>query len=257
MVLGAVIAAVRFARIAWREAWAALVLTAAAVAAALATMEGVEGIGPAPLWWLAAFGLSLVARGAVWRLALNQGRPGPGGLQFGAAEGRLAAVSALIGLFLGILVLLLVVGLLCLAYAAAAAGRGFDPANVATWAKAVDARGRLMVSVATVVGTGAIIVAAIRLSLAEAASVAGGKVQVLSSWGLTRGRVAAIAAGNLLLAVPVAGVLLAKLAAMGANTGAIVWSVACAVVLAGVWLPMHVGLMAYVYERRAAPRSDR
>jgi hypothetical protein len=256
MLSGAVIAAVRFAPTAWRGAWAALLLTAAATAAALTAIAGGQGIGPAPLWLLAAFGLSLVARGALWRLALQHGRPGPGGLQVGAVEGRLAAVSALTGVFLAILILLLFVGLLCFAYAAASAGRGFDPANVVTWRKAVDARGRLVVSVATMAGAGAIVLAAIRISLAEAASVAGDKVRVLSTWGLTRGRLAAIGGGNLLFAIPPAGALLAMRAGTAANTGAMAWPLICGVVLAGVWLPMHVGLMAYVYERRAKPRSD-
>jgi hypothetical protein len=172
-------------------------------------------------------------------------------------EGRLAAVSTLTCVFLAILILLLFVVLLCLAYAAASAGRGFDAANVGTWGKAVDARGRLVVSVATMAGAGAIVLAAIRISLAEAASVAGDKVQVLSTWGLTRRRLAAIGGGNLLIAIPPTAVLLATRVGMAANAGALAWPLICGVVLAGVWLPMHVGLMAYVYGRPAAPRSDR
>jgi hypothetical protein len=250
---GAVIAAVRFVPTAWRGAWAALLLTAAAIAAALAAIEGAQGIGPPPLWLFVAFGVSLAARGALWRLALQHGRPGPGGLQIGAVEGRLAAVSALTCVFLAILILLLFVALLCLAYAAASAGRGFDAANVGTWGKAVDARGRLVVSVATMAGAGAIILAAIRISLAEAASVASDKVQVLSTWGLTRQRSVAIGSGNLLIAIPPTAAFLA----MRASAGARAWPLICGVVLAGVWLPMHVGLMAYVYGRPAAPRSDR
>jgi hypothetical protein len=117
----------------------------------------------------------------------------------------------------------------------------------------VDARGRLVVSVATMTGAGAIFLAAIRISLAEAASVAGDKVQVLATWGLTRGRLTAIGSGNLLLAVPPTAAFLA----MATNAGALAWPLICGVVLAGVWLPMHVGLMAYVYGRPAAPRSDR
>jgi hypothetical protein len=255
MLSGAVVAAVRFAPIAWRGAWAALSLTAVATAAALTAIAGARGIVPAPLWLLTAFASCLVARGALWRLALQHERPGPGGVQFGAVEGRLAAVASLTCAFLAILIALLFVALLCLAYAAASAGRGFDAANVATWGKAVDARGRLMVSVATIAGAGAIILAAVRVSLAEAASVADGKVRVLSTWGLTRGRLAVIAGGNLLFAIPPAVALLAMPADV-ARAG-LAWSLTGGVVLAGVWLPMHVGLMAYVYGRRATPRSDR
>lgn len=257
MLFGAVIAAVRFAPTAWSGAWGALLLTAAAMATAVAAMVGVQGIGLAPLWLFAAYALSLVARGALWRLALQRGRPGPGGLQIAAVEMRLAAVSALTCVFLAILVLLLFVALLCFAYAAASAGRGFDPANVASWGKAVDARGRLVVSVATIAGAGAIVLAAIRISLAEAASVAGDKVRVLSTWGLTRGRLMTIGGGNLLFAIPPAAALLAMRPGMAGNAGALVWSLLSGVVLACVWLPLHVGLMAYVYGRRSAPRSDR
>ena len=257
MLSGAVIAAVRFVPTAWRCVWAALLLTAAATSAALAAIASGQGIGQTALWLLAAFSVSLVARGALWRLALEQGRPGPGGLQVGWVEGRLAAVSALTCVFLAILILLLFVGLLCLAYAAASAGPGFDAANVATWGKAVDARGRLVVSVATVVGAGAIVLAAIRISLAETVSVASGRVRVLATWGLTDGRLAAIAGANLLFAVPPVGALLAMSAGMTTRPGTVVWPVICGIVMAGVWLPMHVGLMAYVYGRRATPRFDR
>ncbi len=174
MLSGAVVAAVRFAPVAWRGAWAALLLTAGATAAVLAAIVGGQGIGPVLLWLLVAFSASLVARGALWRLALQHGHLGPGGLQVGAVEGRLAAVSVLTGVLLAILIVLLFVGLLCLAYAAASAGRGFDPANVATWGSAVDSRGRVVMSVATMAGAGAIVLAAVRISLADAVCVAGG-----------------------------------------------------------------------------------
>jgi hypothetical protein len=199
--------------------------------------------------------LALVTRGALWRLALATTRPGRGGLQFGAVEARLAVVWVLSFLFVAILGLLLATGLLSLVYAVASTGRGFDPANASTWASAVDARGRLVIGAAMVAGTAALAWAVLRISLAEAASVTDEKVQVLSTWRLTQGRVAAIALGNFFLAVvPAAALLLAP-----PRMGGVDWlrPLAFGLVLAGVWLPLQVGLMAYVFERRAAPEPDR
>jgi hypothetical protein len=172
-------------------------------------------------------------------------------LQLGPAEARLAAVWALTMVFLAILGLLLLTGLLSLTYAVASAGHGFDPANPATWARAVTGRGRLVIGAAIVIGTVALAWAAVRVSLAEAASVAGDAVQVLSAWRLTRGRALTIACGNLLLAIiPAAAFLLVPAPLAGAD-----WPrpLAFGLGLAGAWLPLQVGLMAYVYQRHAAP----
>ncbi len=255
MLASAIFAAARFVPIAWRGAWAALLLTAAGSAGSVAAVSSGEKAGRAVVWVLLTIALALVARGALWRLALARTRPGPGGLQFGATEARLAAVWALSFLFLAILGLLLVTGLLSLVYAVASAGRGFDPANASTWASAVDGRGRLVIGAAMLVGSAALAWAALRISLSEAASVMAGKVQVLSAWRLTRGGVATIAAGNLLLSVlPVAALLLAPPRIGGAE-----WlrPLAFGLVLAGAWLPLQVGLMTNVFERRAAPEPDR
>ncbi|HEY2481902.1 MAG TPA: hypothetical protein VGI30_06870 [Caulobacteraceae bacterium] len=189
-------------------------LTGAGAAASIAAGSGRETTGGVA-WLLLTLLLGLVARGALWRLALAKGSPGPGGLQIGMVEVRLAAAWALTIVFLTILGLLLVTGLLCLVYAIASAGRGFDPANAATWAGAVDNQGRLVTGAGMIAGAAALVWAAIRISLAEAASVAKGKVQVLSAWPLTRGRAAAIAFGNLCLAAMPAGAFLLTPARIG------------------------------------------
>jgi hypothetical protein len=249
-------AAARFLPTAWRRAWAALALTVMAVSASVASVIGAGSLGAPSAWLLAAGALSLVARGGLWRLALNQGHPSPGGLQIGAVEARLAAVWALSGLFLAILLLLLLVVLLCCAYATASAGRGFDPASVSTWARAIDARGRLALTGATLLGVAGFVYALLRISLAEAASVAHARVEVLSTWRLSRGHVLTIFLGNLAVAAAPTTVLFVALANIPSHANVLLRSSACGLVVAGVWLPMNIGLMAYVFERSAARRSE-
>jgi hypothetical protein len=62
--------------------------------------------------------------------------------------------------------------------------------------------------------------------------------------------------GNLAIAAVPAAPLFAASVDTGAGAHRLLWAIACGLVLAGVWLPMNVGLMAYVFERCVAPRSD-
>jgi hypothetical protein len=235
-----------------------LALAAVVLAAWMLAAQGV-GLGlPAPLWLAAVGGATLLARGALWRLVT-----GPAIARvdrFGAVELRLAAVWALSVLFLAVLAVLLLVALLCFAYAAASAGRGFDPANVVTWAPAVSQKGGLLVSAAAILGAAGLVFAAARISLAEAASIARRRVQVLSAWALTRGRVAPILIGNAVLALPPAVAFILP-PAQSAGSGMIAARVLQSLVLAGLWLPMNVGLMAYVFDNvfdnRTGTQPDR
>jgi hypothetical protein len=192
---------------------------------------------------LAALGV-LIARAELWRHALAAT---PGG--FAARTARLAAVWALGGLFLAVLALLLFVTLLAVAYAAASAGPGFDPGQVATWAPAIQGRGRWLLGAVALAGGAGLVFAATRISLAGAASLAGGRVAVLSTWALSRGALAVILIGNATIAAPPAALFLF------APPGP-VWRGLQGLVLATVWLPMNVGLMAYVFANRGKPKPD-
>ena len=225
-------------------------LIAATLTAWLAAIGGERAGLPAPVWLALAAAAMLVGRGALWRLALGRQGRGLGGLQFGRVEARLAAVWALSGLFLAVLILLLFVALLCFAYAAASAGRGFDAARVLSWAPAVDGRGRLLLGIVAGLGGAGMVFAAARISLGEAASIERGRVQVLSTWALARGAVLPILVGQLAIALAPAAALV--LAPPGGP-----WRLLQAVLLAGLWLPMSVGLMAYVFKDRAAQKADR
>ncbi len=247
-IVGGVTAAARFVAPAWRGAWAGLVLTAIALGGFLAS-AGLSRWA----WLLAAVLAASVARGALYRLAMGLPGAGPGGLQWKGAEGRLLAVWLLTAVFLAILTLLLLTALIATAYAVASAGVGFVAAEPASWAKAVDGRGRLVLGAAGAAGAATLAWAALRLCLASAASVARGAVQVLSAWPLTRRRPWRLALALALVGAPPAIVLAALSLASEALDRPPVMAAAIGLaqglVVAGLWLPMTVGLMAYLYRR--------
>ncbi len=189
--------------------------------------------------------LFLAAKGALLRLATGVGRPGRGGLQWGRTEARLLAVWALTALFLGVLALLFFVIVLCFAYAAASAGHGFVASDISTWAPAVERGGRWLVTAVGLGAAGLLVWAALRVSLAAPATVASGRVRMLETWPLTRGRVLALAAAFTLVGAPPLALasLCLRLARAGQAGGIPLYGVAGALV-AGLWLPMTLGLMA-------------
>lgn len=245
LIAGAPKAALAFLPLAWKRAWLSMVL-------AVLTMTLVVALGPGRSL-AACIALSVLAVtvecGALWRLSLGAGRLGFGGLQVGWVEMRLAAATALSFLFMMILGLLAFIVLLAFAYAAAASGHGFVSSDVATWAKAVEDRGRAVVLVVAFACAVCLVWAFGRISLAAPASVRRGRVQVLATWPLTKGRVWPMAAASLLvMAIPT--LLIVGLARVGVLAGpgaAAAASAAAAVVAAGLWLPLNVGLVTYLY----------
>ncbi len=142
--------------------------------------------------------------------------------------------------------MLALVALLALAYGVASSGRGFVAASPATWARAVDQRGRWVVDLAAIIAALGVALAWARISLAPSITVAASRVIVLSSWAMTRG------AG--------APILLACLG-VAAAPGALMWTIggffhpsmasrlAQGCVLGGLWFPQSVGLMAFFQSR--------
>jgi hypothetical protein len=171
---------------------------------------------------------------------------------------RLLGVAALSFLFLFILFLLVFVLVLCFAYAAAASGHGFVSSEIATWAPAVDSRGRWVVSLVAVVCALAWTWAAMRVSLAAPASVARGRVLMLATWPLTKGRAWAIALANVLtLAAPASLIaLLAAARRAGGEPAVLVW-LAEGLVLVGLGLPLTIGLMGRIYRQLTSGQAVR
>jgi hypothetical protein len=253
----AVGAACRFLATAWRRAWAAMLVTAMALGAPWAL-----GLwSPRSPWRLAALlavvGAAAMAEGALYRLALGKGRPGPGGLQWSRVEWRLGAVWGLTAAFLFVLGLLAFVVVLAAAFGVATSGRAFVMAVPATWAGAVDGRGRLVLAVVAALCLAGLVWAGTRIALGATASVDRDKVQLLATWPATRRLVAPILLGRLSVGVVPIGVAWAAIWAvrrLGHPPSILLWaaSLAAGLAVAGLWLPLSVGLMAYLYRRLPA-----
>jgi hypothetical protein len=85
----------------------------------------------------------------------------------------------------------------------------------------------------------------VRLSLAEAATAARGRAQVLSTWPLTRGRILRLLVANIVIATPIVAAAFCPVAGWPG-------AVARGVAFGGLWLPLGVGLMAYAYDAEGA-----
>jgi hypothetical protein len=244
--MGGVGAAWRFLIPAWRRAGLALLAASLFVGLGLARASGVS-------WWLVLALMTILnASARLWPLAISQGEPPRERTtrvwDLWARELRLLGAAILSLLFLFVLFLLVFVLVLCFAYAAAASGHGFVSSDIATWAPAVDSRGRWVVSLVAIICALAWTWAAMRISLAAPATVEKRKVLMIATWPLTRGRAWAIAAAQTLtLAAPVALIALLIVARRsGAEPAIIVW-LAEGLVIAGLWLPLTIGLMGRLY----------
>ncbi len=258
LIAGGLVSALGFLAPAWRRAWGALALAGIVMAAAWA----VGATSPA---WRAAAALAgiaaaILAEGSLYRLALGKGPSSPAGL--GLAAIRIGAVWALTLVFLFVLGLLAFVVILAFGFGVAASGHGFVTALPATWAPAVDGRGRAVLGLVGSLCLAGLIWAGARVSLGSAASVARDRIQVLASWPTTRGLVWVIIVGRLGLgAIPLGfagAVLWASMAWTGAGPAGL-WAagLVASAAITGVWLPASVGLMAYLYERAPTPAALR
>ncbi len=245
------LAAWRFLPTAWSRAWPTLIVCAAVFTALLV----VRTLPPAFRGLLAGLA-AVLASGAVWRAGLPKGADI---LVSARLELRLLAAAGLTVIFLLVMASLAFIVWLAFAYAAAASGPGFVASDIASWSRAVDARGRGLMAVVSCLCAGALSWCGIRVSLAAPATVHNGRVQVLASWPLTRRRVISIlAAAFITLVAPgvlIWGLLFARRASAGSVSLAL--DAALGLAAAGLWLPLTVGLMNYLYadveppERRA------
>jgi hypothetical protein len=246
LITGAIRSAVAFLPIAWRRGWLAMLLAGLVLGQAVHA-----GGGSGVAWTLAASFALLVAAGGLWRVALGDGRPGFGGVQVGKVEIRLAAAAVLSVVFMMVLGLLAFIVLLAFAYAAAASGHGFVASDIATWARAVDDRGRVVLAIVALVCGLGLLWALGRICLAAPASVGRGRVQVLATWPMTKGRVWPIVVAWLaVLAAPTALIIGLLRIREPASWGlSLAENGAAALAATGLWLPLNVGLMTYLYSR--------
>jgi len=253
LVVGGVGAAWRFLARAWARAWASMLTVGALFGAvwALGLLSPHSAWRPLALLTLAAG--AIMVEGGLYRLALGVGRLGPAGLQWGRAEWRLGAVWGLTAVFLFVLGLLAFAVFLAFGYGVAAAGPGFVASEPATWTAAVDGRGRVVLAGVAALCFAALVWAGVRVSLGGPATVDVGRVQVLATWPATRRLVAPIVVGRVVLGLGPIGFASVVLWSQSrwSLSPALLWmeSLAGGVVVAGLWLPLSVGLMAYLYRR--------
>jgi len=238
-------AALKFAPTAWRRRWWVLAPVCLAWALAMSSRTAA--------WTDLSLVFTLVGSAALYRIAI----PGSASA-LAAGVGRIAIVWLLTLAFFAVLASLLFVVFLSSAYAVASAGVGFDASDVRTWAPAVDDRGRVVLAVVAVIGLSLLSWAMTRVALASAATVATGRVRVLSAWPLTRRIGWSLLGARVAIGAPAVGVAVLAIGAPRVGgaamaPGAWMLSALAGLIIGGVWLPLNTGLMAYIYGRRANP----
>jgi hypothetical protein len=245
----ALVLAARFVVTAWARLWIGLVATSALLAWALA--RGAPAwiwplAGFAAIWLLAElYALALVAKGA----PDSKARPTMMKRIFSAA--RLLASLALVAVLTAIVGALLSIGVLAVAFGVAAAGAGFVAGDPATWAAAVDGRGRIVIGLAGAAAGAALAWVLVRLAYAAVATIARARVQALSAWPISRGVTLKTAAGLAVVTLPVFAALLV-LAAARPVAGALL----AGLLIAGLALPLNAGLMTYLYRQITEDSPD-
>jgi hypothetical protein len=266
-VLESVRAAFAFQRLHWRTVGG--VLAFAAAGATVQTAGDISGDSNLAMVGQIAYLLAIcMGYAALMRLAFadeNPGEPeftpGRGGIQWGMPEWRLLGVGALLFSALAIAVSILIFAVILLSIVLGLSSKVEPNATPQQIADAVGPGGSAALLLVFAVFLGGMLYAAARLTLASAATVARRKVQVFSTWSLTKGQVLRVIAASLLSSLPsiAAGLLLAILVGLigkpaGANAApqvamplALIVAAVPAAILAFVQLPVSVGLTAYLY----------
>lgn len=251
----------------WLRAGGALALTGLLGGAAAIALVNREF---ARTWLLVLAYLlaAAMAQGGLFRIAYTERHPadlshaiGFGGLQWGAVEWRLLGVTLLRTMLfslLGALVLTLLLAVY-IGLAAAEAGPGLPVADPAHWRHTLSWLSWTVMAGLGLAGAAGLCWIGLRLYLAYPATVARGRVQLLSTWPLTRGHVWSILGGVILVTLLPAAAL-ATVARVGRGLLALSdWgdsrmafgAVGLAACLSQALLlpPLGVGLMSYLYDR--------
>jgi hypothetical protein len=226
---------------AWTRGWAALAPAAVLLAAARAL--GKDPLGP--LLFIGAALWIIQAQAVCYRLALGPPAPALAGSRVTRDVPRLVIVAVLQVILLGIITGLMLTVVGAVAYGAASVGKGFSAAEPATWLPAMGPTGRLVSGTVAVAGLAGVAWVVLRLAFSAAATVDRQAVQVLSAWPLTKGRVLASFAASIISSIPTLA------AAWGLDQAGMLASAAGGLVVGlvaiGVTLPLHAGLMTYLY----------
>ena len=245
----------------WRAIWGVLALNSlagtVAMAGSLASNPTLLQVGA-----LAAVVFAVMSDGAVFRLALADRHlgdaefaPGVSGLQWRQTEWRILGATVLLAAFVAIVAVLLliavgavVVGLLD------SGGLTAIPKTPEAINKALGPAGQQVVQALVLVALGAVTFVVTRLRLATACTVDAGKIQVLSTWRMTRGHfwrifgtLILIIGPSFLVSVLLAGTMLGTgTAPVQMTPGAALLSGLILGVLSGAMTqPLIAGVLAY------------
>ena len=202
------------------------------------------------------FAAATLAYGALYRAAFD-GPKGWNGLRWGREEWRLLAVQLLITVIMtvGTAVLFVVIGAVALGVARSAAP-GFDATSPEAWRLALSGPGGLVPALVTLLSMLALGWIGLRLALAPAATVAAGRIQVLSAFGLTRGAVPTLLLAGLTLAAPAVIVMVALgylRAIAGLAEPSWLPGLASVALLFFYLIPVWTAALVDVYRRQAPP----
>lgn len=234
-----------------RSCWAALVVGAVVGLLPRALSPGLAFLG-LPLE-LAA---TTIAYGALYRHAFS-GPAGWKGLRWGVQEWRLLAVQALVTVILTVVmaVLAVLVGAVVVGIAKSNAP-GLDITSLEAWRGALDGPGAFAASLPPLLSMAIMLWLFLRLSLAPAATIDLGKVQVLSAFGRTRGVVLVLAAAGAVLAAPAIILVVAigyLRAVAGFSEGALIPELVSVACVFFYLIPVWSAALVDVYRRQPAP----
>lgn len=200
----------------------------------------------------------VMAQGALYRISLGgpdsevTGRRGPLGFQWGWLESRLALVIVLLFLVPAfaaiVMVFLLVVALLGVAGGDAALSATSPEDLMAGLSPAAG----MAFNVGVFLAFAALLALIMRLAMVVPSTVARGRVQFLSTLGLTRGSVLRLALATLLANLPIfalQGMALAYIQ-LTDSPGLVPWVDGAATALTPIlFIPVSVGMMSHIYQR--------
>lgn len=228
-----------------RDCWGALALATAVSLAAGQLPPGARLVG--------VLLAGVVAQGALFRRAFGR-ETGLKGLRWGRDEWRLLGAQLMILALMVLIgcILMVIVGGVALGVARTAAP-SFDPGTIGGWKAAFASAGPagLILVVAPLASLAILVWLGLRLSLSAPATVEQSGVRVLSAFPLTRGRVPALLAIGLAIAVP----MLLLNAAVSLAPAGLVGAAALALAAYFYAMPAWAGSLAHFYRHSAAQEA--
>ncbi|MBO9558517.1 MAG: hypothetical protein J7515_08010 [Caulobacter sp.] len=234
-----------------RTSWAAL-----AAGAVLGLLPRALPPGLALLGLLLELAAATLAYGALYRHAFA-GPLGWKGLRWGVEEWRLLAVQALVTIILTVVSAVLLVLVLAVVVGVAKVNQpDLDIISAGAWRAALNGPGAVPAGLVPLLSMVTIAWLFLRLSLAPAATVDLGKIQVLSAFGRTRGVVLVLAASGAVLAAPAIILVVAigyLRAVAGFAEGALIPELVSVACVFFYLIPVWTAALIDVYRRQPAP----